>query len=187
MAATIGEDADIRVLRFTETDVFEESIVRVFEFAGTMTDAEIETFIDDYQQVTNTGITNVSVTDQRTVTGHRTAAVNATLPLLSAYLQLNFTAPNPVNPSKPNRKTPKLRAVVSGAYQLTGDPIAGIVPDPAAAGSTVLAALNRITGKLEDYSVFRPSETDPIELGGFTYVGGQLVTENRVIDGDDQS
>lgn len=185
MAATISEDADTRVIRWTEKDVFNESIVKTLEVSGSATDAEIEAFLDDYEAVSNVNVYNASVNDKRAVTGLSSLATNSLSPYLGSYLGLAFTVDNPVNPSRPGRKMFKIRAPGSAIYQVpSGEPVAGIVPDKAAVGTTAVDRMDRITGFLESYLIFRPSETDPLVDGGFDYIGGQFATENRVADGD---
>ena len=185
MAATISATADTRVIRWTEKDVFNESIVKTLEVSGSATDTEIEAFLDDYEAVSNVNVYNASVNDKKAITGLSATATNSLSPFLGSYLGLAFTVDNPVNPSRPGRKLFKVRAPGSGIYQVpSGEPIDGIVPNPAAVGATSLDRMNRITGFLEDYLIFRPSETDPLVDGGFTYTGGQFATENRIADGD---
>lgn len=185
MAATIAETADTRVIRWTEKDVFDESIVKTLEVSGDATDTYIEAFLDDYEAVTNVNVYNASVNDKYAITGLAGLATNSLSPFLGSYLGLAFTVDNPVNPSRPGRKLFKLRAPGSAAYQVpSGAPVDGITPDKDHVGTTTVDRMSRITGFLEDFLIFRPSETDPIVEGGFDYIGGQFATENRIADGD---
>ena len=185
MAATIGEDADTRVIRGTFTDVFNEERQFSWEVSGTAPDANIEALIDDYEAVTNIGLKNVSVTDKRLVSGLAGTATNALERVITAVMPLEFTAPNTVNPSRPINKVIKLRAPASAVMDLDGAIIDGVTPDVAAAGTTTLARLNRITGFFQDYAIGRVSETDPLVEGGFTFTeDGRFYTETGVMNGN---
>lgn len=185
MAATIAETSDTRIVRWTETDVFGESIVKTIEFDGSITDAYIETLVDDYAAATNLALSKLSVADRFEITGVTDTATNSLYPLLATYLGLAMVAPNPINPSKPNRKLFKMRGVGSGFVKVPdGTVIDGVTPNKDAVGTTAADRLSRITGILEDYLVFRPSETDPIESGTFVFSGSTFTSENRIMDND---
>lgn len=184
MAATIAEADETFVIRWTEEDVFGEQRTKTIEVDGAATDSQIEAFLDDYEAETNVKVSKCTVTGKRAVTGLAGSATNALQNVITAWLGLTFRAPNTVNPSRPVDRVMKLRAPVSTSYDLTGNPITGIVPNVAAAGTTDVARLNRITGFLESFLVYRPTETDPIVSGTFVWTGGQLATDSGIIDGD---
>lgn len=185
MAATIGATADTRVIRGTFGDVFSEERQFSWEVAGDTPDGDIAALLDDYEAVTNVALTNVSVTDKKLVTGLLATATNALERVITAVMPLEFTAANPVNPSRPIGKVIKLRAPIPGVMDLDGSLVDGVTPDVDAVGTTTIDRLNRITGFFQDYAIARPSETDPIVEGGFTLTAdGRFYTETGVMNGN---
>ena len=185
MAATIGATSDTRIISFTLQDVFGEIRNGRWEVAGAATDAEIEALLDDYKQVSNAGFVKVTVTDTKAVTGLSSTASNALERVITAVLPLEFKAANPVNPSSPFERIVKLRAPDDSTMGLDGLVIDGVTPNLAASGSTVAAALSRITGFFEAYAIGRPSETDALVTGEFIWdKSAHFYTETGVMNGN---
>lgn len=185
MAATIGATSDTRIISFQLQDVFGEVRNGRWEVDGAATDAEIEALLDDYKQISNAGFVKATVTDTKSVTGLSSTAANSMERLITAVLPLEFNSANPVNPSSPFQRVVKLRAPDDSTMDLSGLPISGVTPNLAAVGSTVAAALSRITGFFEAYSIGRPSETDPIVTGEFLWdKTAHFYTETGVMNGN---
>lgn len=185
MAATIGATADTRIISFTLQDVFGEERNGRWEVAGAATDDEIEALLNDYKQISNTGFKKVTITDTKTVTGLSSTATNALERVITAVLPLEFNSANPVNPSSPFQRIVKLRAPDDSTMGLDGLVVDGVTPNLAASGSTVVAALSRITGFFEAYAIGRPSETDPLVTGEFVWdPTAHYYTETGVMNGN---
>ena len=102
MAATISATANETIFRLTFRDYFGEEVVKTTVLDGAVDDTTIETLFDHMDALSNAQIVSAKVSSSRTVTGLKSAAVNALERNVSNQLIISFSKANPVNPTAPD-------------------------------------------------------------------------------------
>jgi hypothetical protein len=172
MAIAIAGTATTKRVRLTIKDNDDEEVIKTFELDGTVTSADIVTFLGHLEAIMEAGTIKASVASEFDVTGMDATPATGLQPSVSHILGLTFEKVDPVNALKTARKgfiIPSYAQVL----KLTGG-----VPDTS---DTDLAA---IIAFLQTNLQFRGYDGTDYP-GGFTYNPSRsgFGTATRKIDG----
>lgn len=158
MASTIAANPETVDIRIHLIDESGEDTTVTLPLAGDTTDADIQTFVDNYATLTNAIVDDVTIVKRFVVTGIAVAGKPAVTPqtLVAAILALTFEKPHPIAPSGNVRKQVLLPAYVNA---IRNDAVTPHVP------VTGNANLDAITAFLEDALQYEG-------LDGVGYPGG---------------
>jgi hypothetical protein len=172
MAIAVGATATTKRVRLTIEDNDGEEVIKTFELDGTVSGADIATFLGHLESLYLGGTIKASVSSEFDITGMDATPGTGLQPSVSHILGLTFEKVDPVNALKTARKGFIIPSYAQ-ALKLTGG-----VPD---VGDTDLAA---VIAFLEAQLQFRGyNGTD--YPGDFTYNAGRsgFGTATRRIDG----
>lgn len=131
MAATIASAPDTLTISMTFQSVTGDSVTKIFDVDGGMSDEDVESLINAIDFCTNALITNVSVSAKRLVSGLKNAASASSQNLVSVFMLLSFGMVHPLNAGKTVRKGFAIPAYVN-ALNVDNSPNVG-TPGTAAA------------------------------------------------------
>lgn len=177
MAITIESAASAFTLGGVLKSTTGDEAVKRTLLNGAAVDADIEQLVQDMDDLTNARMLKWKWAGRK-VSGMKSSAATTSQNLVSAFMQLNFSQVDPINPD----------ATVERHWSLPAysDTLRGSdnLPTVASPGSGSNAAkLGRIIAFLEDNLAFEASDGS-IVVGGFTYIGGGFGTGADFIDGE---
>ena len=175
MAITLAAAPDVRNIAISMESTTGDKAIKRTPVGSTASDANVIAALTALDNVSNARF--FGNFGGRLISGQKGSAVNAGQNLISAFMSLNFSQTDPINPANTVQ-----RSFTVPAYVDELDPGTHI-PDVGTPGTgSVSAYLGTLVVFLEDHLAFEAADGSIVE-GGFTYVGGGFGTGNDVVDG----